>query len=78
MEINPAVPATRSNSRHRDDSAFTEAPAWRPVGDGWRQLHGNFRDEGYSIEWHDFTAERSFDWSRSFHPSSLEICLNLA
>jgi len=78
MEINPAVPATRSNSRQRNDSAFTEAPAWRPVGEGWRQLHGNFRNEGYSIEWHDFTAERNFDWSRSFHPSSLEICLNLA
>jgi AraC-like DNA-binding protein len=78
MEINPAVPATRSNSRNRDDSAFTEAPAWQPVGEGWRQLHGNFRDAGYSIEWHDFTTERSFDWSRSFHPSSLEICLNLA
>ena len=60
------------------DSSFTEAPAWRPVGDGWRQLHGNFREQGYSIEWHDFTAERPLDWSRSFHPAALEICLNLA
>jgi AraC-like DNA-binding protein len=78
MEINAAVLATPSGSKPSGNSTFTEAPAWRPVGDGWRQLHGNFRDEGYSIEWHDFTAERSFDWSRSFHPSALEICLNLS
>jgi AraC-like DNA-binding protein len=77
METNAAENMTRTGAGHGDGS-FTEAPAWRPVGDGWRQLHGNFRDEGYSIEWHDFNAERDFDWSRSFHPAALEICLNLA
>ena len=61
-----------------ESEPFTEAPVWKQVGDGWRPLHGRMRDEGYSVEWHDFTAEPAFDWSRSFHPSGLEICLNLA
>jgi AraC-like DNA-binding protein len=77
MELNAMVQSARANAGHGGDS-FTEAPAWRPVGDGWRQVHGNFREEGYSLEWHDFTAKRDFDWSRSFHPAALEICLNLA
>jgi hypothetical protein len=41
-------------------------------------LSGNFQELGYSIEWHDFELERDLDWSRSFHPGGLEICLNLA
>jgi AraC-like DNA-binding protein len=41
-------------------------------------LHGSFRDLGYSIEWHDFTTKRDLDWSRSFHPNSLEVCLNVS
>jgi hypothetical protein len=57
---------------------FTEATAWKSVGPGWRQLSGNFRDLGYSIEWHDFVTDEDFDWSSSFHPGGLEICLNLA
>jgi AraC-like DNA-binding protein len=32
---------------------------------------------GYSLEWHDFMAEREFPWAESFHPGSVEICLNL-
>lgn len=48
------------------------------MADGWRHLHGGFREFGYSIEWHDFQTERDLDWSRSFHPGGLEICLNLA
>lgn len=60
------------------EPVFTEAAAWESVAEGWRQLHGNFRDLGYSIEWHDFMAGRDLDWSRSFHPGSLEICLNVA
>jgi AraC-like DNA-binding protein len=77
MQIDATLPATRANPGRRDESAFTEAPAWRRVGDGWRQLHGNFSNDGYSIEWHDFAVKEKFDWSRSFHPSALEICLNL-
>jgi AraC-like DNA-binding protein len=48
------------------------------VGAGWRQLHGNYRELGFSFEWHDFIARREVDWGQSFHPGSIEICLNLA
>lgn len=29
------------------------------------------------MEWHDFECEKTLDWSQSFHPGSLEICINL-
>lgn len=47
------------------------------MGAGWRPLFGNFRSLGFSFEWHDFKTEEELDWSRSFHPGSLELCLNL-
>jgi AraC-like DNA-binding protein len=56
---------------------FAEAPAWRSIGAGWRPLFGNFHDLGFSFEWHDFKGPREFDWSRSFHPKSVELCLNI-
>jgi AraC-like DNA-binding protein len=62
----------------RNGLAFSEMDAWKPFGHGWRQLHGSFREAGYSVEWHDFTAAAPLDWSRTFHPGSLEICLNLS
>lgn len=62
----------------RRDRVFSELLAWQTVGEGWRQLSGNFRDLGYSVEWHDFSTEQNLDWSRSFHPRGIEICLNLA
>ena len=70
--------AEKNAWKRRNESGFTEAPAWESVGDGWRPLHGSFRDLGYSIEWHDFTTKRDLDWSRSFHPNSLEVCLNVS
>lgn len=57
---------------------FSETAAWRAIGAGWMQLHGSFQDLGFSFEWHDFKSDRSFDWARSFHPGSIEICLNLS
>ncbi|MBL9171299.1 MAG: helix-turn-helix transcriptional regulator [Verrucomicrobiales bacterium] len=33
---------------------------------------------GVSFEWHDFVLSERIDWARSFHPGSLEICLNLS
>ena len=58
--------------------AFTERPAWRAVGDGWRHLHGSVRGAGASFEWHDFkTSGAEFDWGKTFHPGSVEVCLNL-
>jgi AraC-like DNA-binding protein len=64
--------------RGRSRAAVAENLAWKQVGQGWQPLHGSFRRLGYSVEWHDFTLERDLDWSRSFHPGSVEICLNLA
>ncbi len=58
--------------------AFSERQAWAPVGTGWSQLHGSYQHLGFSFEWHDFTAHKPVDWGRSFHPGSVEICLNLA
>src|SRR5688572_31058231 len=56
---------------------FAEGKAWQAVGAGWKQLYGNFQNLGVSFEWHDFTTKSQFDWSKSFHPASIEICLNL-
>jgi AraC-like DNA-binding protein len=51
---------------------------WRPIQDGWRHLYGGYYDLGVSIEWQEFEVSHTFEWSRSFHPDSLELCLNLA
>lgn len=58
-------------------AAIAEQGAWREVPDGWRPLYGDVEQFGVSVEWHDFHAARSFDWGRSFHPRSVEFCLNL-
>ena len=55
-----------------------ERTVWQLITSGWRQLHGGFHDLGVSIEWHDFELTHEFVWSRSFHPDSLELCLNMA
>src|SRR6266566_901038 len=54
-----------------------EVDAWREVKGGWRPLYGDVDQFGVAVEWHDFHTERSFDWGRSFHPRSVEFCLNL-
>ena len=56
--------------------AFTERPAWQAIGNGWRHLHGSVRDAGLSFEWHNFTVPAEFNWGKSFHPGSIEVCLN--
>jgi len=66
-----------TQDNHCPGVSFAEAEAWRETGGGWRPLFGSFRDAGYSIEWHDFFAPREFDWAASFHPDSVELCLNL-
>lgn len=58
-------------------SAFAEGPAWKTVGKGWRPLFGNYHELGFSFEWHEFTPAREFDWAKSFHPGSVELCLSL-
>jgi AraC-like DNA-binding protein len=54
-----------------------EQAAWREVKDGWRPLYGDVDSMGVAVEWHDFQMARSFNWGRTFHPRSLEFCLNL-
>ena len=56
---------------------FAEAPAWKTIGAGWRPLFGNYHDFGFSFEWHEFTAIKQLNWGPSFHPGSVELCLNL-
>jgi AraC family transcriptional regulator len=60
-----------------NEATHAEQGAWKEVAPGWRQLYGDFDRMGMSIEWHDFRSERAIDWGRSFHPHSLEFCLNL-
>ncbi|HTR41142.1 MAG TPA: AraC family transcriptional regulator [Pseudomonadales bacterium] len=57
--------------------AFTEHSAWRQFGAGWRPLHGSVLGSGVSFEWHDFKTREPFDWGQSFHPATVEICLNV-
>lgn len=54
-----------------------EQHAWREIKDGWRPLYGDVDRIGVAIEWHDFRTEHAFNWGRTFHPRSLEVCLNL-
>lgn len=58
-------------------AVFTEQPAWHSVGEGWRHLHGSMLGSGVSFEWHDFQADHELDWGRSFHPGSVEVCMNI-
>ena len=71
-------PATPASVPDRALPAFSERPVWQPLGEGWRHLHGSVRGTGVSFEWHDFKTREPFDWGRSFHPGSVEVCLNLA
>jgi AraC family transcriptional regulator len=57
--------------------ATAERGAWRGVPKGWRQLYGDFDRLGVSVEWHDFKTNQPLDWGRSFHPCSVEFCLNV-
>src|ERR1700753_1571811 len=74
----PSAPSTRRAAKPAGDGgAFTEASAWRGGAGGWQPLFGHFRGLGFSIEWHDFTTRNELDWSASFHPGCIELCLNL-
>jgi hypothetical protein len=56
--------------------SFTERPTWHAVGNGWRHLYGSVTGTGLSFEWHDFTLRKEFNWGKTFHPGSIEVCLN--
>ncbi|MEM9399797.1 MAG: AraC family transcriptional regulator, partial [Verrucomicrobiota bacterium] len=48
---------------------------WKPYI-GWKRLCGDFYSQGISIEKHEFFSDKTINWHGSFHPRSLEICLN--
>ena len=56
---------------------FGEAAAWSAIRDGWVPLYGKFHSRGVSFEWHEFETKRAIDWAKTFHPDSVELCLNL-
>src|SRR5438128_11272637 len=60
-----------------NDVARAEQGAWKGLAPGWRQLYGDLRRLGTSIESHDVRTQRGLDLGRSFHPHSLEFCLKL-
>jgi AraC-like DNA-binding protein len=66
-----------SNDNTPIGAVWTEKPAWRHFPDGWKPLFGRIADGGVSIEWHDFKTGKPFEWGESFHPNSVEVCLNL-
>ncbi len=55
-----------------------EDTIWAGLGAEWRQLGGSFRRHGFSFEWHELETAGDVDWGRSFHPGSVEICLNFS
>src|ERR1700691_6279949 len=59
------------------EPVFTERATWRQFGAGWLPLHGSVLGSGVSFEWHDFKTREPFDWGKSFHPRTVEICLNV-
>lgn len=78
MEAVPGSRAARRN-RQRPGASSREGAVWQSIaGADWRRLYGDFRGAGVSIEWQDFEVAGPFEWSRSFHPESLELCLNVA
>ena len=58
-------------------NSAAENGAWKHIDGEWRQLYGNFEQQGVSVEYHSFRSAKELDWARSFHHDSLEICLNL-
>lgn len=60
------------------DPSWSEGEVWKKVGGTWKPLFGDFEERGISIEWHDFQVAGAVEWGHSFHPNSLEICLNFS
>ena len=72
------MPDPAKNPASSSSSDPREQGAWAQIEGTWRPLHGSFPEQGLSVEWHDFRIDHDLDWGRSFHPGSLEICLNFS
>lgn len=55
-----------------------EAPIWQAVAGEWRPLYGGIATSGCSVELHRFHLKRPMAWHESFHPNTLEVCLNMS
>lgn len=55
-----------------------ESRAWQGIGAGWKPIYGSFANQGFSVESHEFSTPETLDWGTSFHPDSVELCLNIA
>jgi AraC family transcriptional regulator len=66
-----------TKNRNRTAGAFSEASTWQAFGTGWRPLWAGFQQNGFSVEWHDFECQSPLELAGSFHPDSVEICLNV-
>jgi AraC family transcriptional regulator len=71
------VSSVSTKKRNRSTGAFSEASTWRAFGAGWRPLWAGFQQSGFSVEWHDFQCDSPLELAGSFHPDSVEICLNV-
>lgn len=60
------------------ETQSSEAITGDTGNEGRRALGGDISEQGYRVEWHDFSTQSDVDWSRRFHPDSLGICLNVA
>ncbi|MBM3823191.1 MAG: helix-turn-helix transcriptional regulator [Verrucomicrobia bacterium] len=85
IELKAAGSKSSTTGKARDarksdasQSPFSEVEAWRSAGPGWQPIYGSFHGTGFSFEWHDFTPKSDFDWAATFHPGSLELCLNFS
>jgi AraC-like DNA-binding protein len=72
------APPAKSGLRAPPACEFAEARVWDALGGGWQCLHGCYCALGVSVEWHEFECSSPLEWSRSFHPGGVEICLNIS
>jgi AraC-like DNA-binding protein len=80
MLLHRYMAAVKFSARPAEASASqgcSERPFWSLAGAAWRQVAGGFETSGFSFEWHEWDAKQALDWAHSFHPNSVEICLNL-
>lgn len=75
---NGPIPAGKADDFSDKSAIFSETLVWEAIGAGWKPLHGKFAGDGFSVEWHELGQARMDDWGASFHPQSLEICINIS
>ncbi|MBM3846814.1 MAG: helix-turn-helix transcriptional regulator [Verrucomicrobia bacterium] len=75
--LKPGRAALEQTPQPSRSLSWEETRLWHRPGVLWRQLHGSIHELGVSFEWHEFQLSERLDWARSFHPGTLELCLNL-